>query len=236
MSTLYLMPNLLGEGAIEWSLPQNVINIARQVKHWFVEDEKAARRFLKLCGVMPPFEGIRMYLIDKHSPLSLGRGVGGEILKQIGESDAAVLSEAGCPVIADPGNNIVRAWRSKGGIVKPLTGPSSILLALMASGFNGQSFTFHGYLPIQSEARMKKIRELEAAASKTGYTQLFIETPFRNESLFSDLLKSCKENTLLSIAMDLTLASEEIKTYRISEWKKQKIELKNRPAVFSIFV
>jgi 16S rRNA (cytidine1402-2'-O)-methyltransferase len=149
-------------------------------------------------------------------------------------NDVGLMSEAGCPGIADPGADIVAEAHRKGIKVVPLVGPSSLLLALMASGFNGQSFTFHGYIPIDKAERAKKIKELEALAEK-NQTQLFIETPFRNDSMLDDVLKTCKPQTRLCIACDITASTEFIKTMSIGDWKKQVPDLRKRPAIFLLF-
>ena len=157
------------------------------------------------------------------------------IFTSAGENNIGILSEAGCPGVADPGSNLVLAAYARGWKVIPLVGPSSILMSLMASGLNGQSFTFHGYLPVGGSERTNKIKELELLSSQTGYTQVFIETPFRNEHLYADILKACKQNTLLSIACDITLPSEEINTLNIEQWIKKTVEVKNRQVVFSMW-
>lgn len=230
--TIYLIPNLLGDASVEASLPPQNIEIVQRLKHFAVESEKSARKFLKLCGVMPPFEGINFYLLDKRSkPDELQ-----EILTKIGRDDIGILSEAGCPAVADPGANLVNLGHQKEMVIKPLVGPSSVLLAVMASGMNGQGFSFHGYLPVQSNERMQKIRELEADSATTGYMHLFIETPFRNQHLLEDIIKNCRQNTMLSVACDLTLPTEEIKTMNVESWRKSGIDLKNRQAIFSLWV
>jgi len=232
-STIYLIPNLLGDADIKSSLPDGVVDVVRTLKHFIVEDEKSARKFLKLCGVMPPFEGISFYVLDKHTS-SADRS---EILKAITGHESGILSEAGCPGIADPGADIIAMAHQRSFTVRPLVGPSSILLALIASGFNGQAFSFHGYLPANAIERIRKIKELEAESAKTGYTQIFIETPFRNDFLFQDILAQCKPLTLFSVACDITLPTEEIVSANIKEWQKRKVpELRGRPTVFSLLV
>ncbi len=232
LSTIYLIPNLLGDTDLATSLPQGVVEIVRKLKHFIVEDEKNARKFLKLCEVLPPFEGISFYVLDKHTT----NNEKSEILEAIAGSESGILSEAGCPGIADPGADIVGQAHRKGFIVKPLVGPSSILLALIASGFNGQQFSFHGYLPVNSGERIKRIREIEADSYRTGYTQIFIETPFRNEAVLGDILTSCKPNTLLSIAAEITTPAEFIRSASIKDWQSKPMpELRGKPAVFQIW-
>ena len=230
MPSIYLIPNTLGESPIERSFPVYNLEIIRSIKHFAVESEKSARKFLKSCGVLPPFAGIHLNLLDKRTnatELSL-------ILSDANGEDIGIISEAGCPGVADPGSNLVLAAYGNGWNVIPLVGPSSILLSMMASGMNGQAFTFHGYLPVGGSERVNKIKELELLSSQTQYTQIFIETPFRNEHLYADILKACKQNTLLSIACDITLPTEEIRTMNIESWRKNPIVIKNRQVVFSM--
>jgi len=181
---------------------------------------------------MPPFEGITFHVLNKHTT-SIEKS---HILDAIKGVECGILSEAGCPGIADPGAEIVGQAHRKGFIIKPLVGPSSILLGLIASGFNGQAFSFHGYLPVNPGERVKKLKELESETIKSGYTQIFIETPFRNEALVKDILATCKPATLLSIAIDITLPAEFIRSASIKDWQSKALpELKGRPAVFSIW-
>jgi 16S rRNA (cytidine1402-2'-O)-methyltransferase len=233
MSTIYLIPNLLGDADFKTSLPEGVVDVVRSLKNFIVEDEKNARKFLKLCGVMPPYDDIAFYVLDKHTSSSERS----EILKEITDKESGIISEAGCPAIADPGADIIAMAHQRNFTVRPLVGPSSILMALIASGFNGQAFNFHGYLPVTQLERVKRVKELEADSAKTGYTQIFIETPFRNESMFSDILANCKPTTLLSVACDITLPTEEIKSANIKEWQKIAAPaLRGRPSVFSLLV
>jgi 16S rRNA (cytidine1402-2'-O)-methyltransferase len=223
----------LGEADLNSSLPQGVIEIVKKLKHFIVEDEKSARKFLKLCGVMPPYDALSFYVLNKHT----SRTEKDEILAQISGKESGILSEAGCPAIADPGADIIGPAHQKNFIIKPLVGPSSILMALIASGFNGQAFTFHGYLPVNSGERISMLKEIETIASRTGYTQIFIETPFRNETVLQDILKSCKPETFLSVSSDLTLSAEDVKSATIKDWQKSTLpNLKGRPSVFCIWV
>jgi 16S rRNA (cytidine1402-2'-O)-methyltransferase len=229
---IYLIPNTLGDTSPEYSLTPGLIKTVQSLKHFIVENEKSARKFLMMCGVRPPFEGIRMYVLDKHTTPAEMSG----ILTSIGSNESGLLSEAGCPAVADPGAVLVKMAHERKIQVKPLVGPSSILLALMASGFNGQAFSFHGYLPVQQAERVRKIKELENLAQNSGYSQLFIETPFRNEALLGDLVNTCQPGTMLSVACDLTLESEEIRSMPASRWKTGDWKLRGRPAVFSLWV
>jgi 16S rRNA (cytidine1402-2'-O)-methyltransferase len=229
--TLHLIPNTLGESPIENALPQEVINVVRSVKYFVVENEKSARKFLKTCGVMPPFEGIEMFVLDKHSTPQDKIA----ILKLLKEHDFGMLSEAGCPAIADPGADLVLMAHEQGYEVRPLVGPSSILLALMGAGFNGQGFTFHGYLPVPQQERIARLKELETQSAQNAYTQVFIETPFRNEALLADILKNCAPQTYLSVSYNLTMPDQQIITKPVDKWKITDLELRGKPAVFCLW-
>ncbi|MCO5937247.1 SAM-dependent methyltransferase [Mucilaginibacter sp. RB4R14] len=230
--TLFLIPVPLADEAAAQSFTPYLVDTINSVKEYIVENEKTARRFLKLAGLKTPQSELVIHDYGKHN-----RDAGlKEFLKGlIAGNDVGLMSEAGCPGIADPGADIVAEAHKKGIKVVPLVGPSSILLALMASGFNGQSFTFNGYLPIDKIERSKRIKELEALAEKSHQTQMFIETPFRNDSMLQEVLKSCKPTTRLCIACDITAPTEFIKTLPISEWLKQVPDLRKRPAVFLLF-
>ena len=229
--TLYLIPVPLADEAAAQSFTPYLVDTINSVKEYIVENEKTARRFLKLAGLKTPQSELVIHDYGKHN-----RDAGlKEFFKgMVTGNDVGLMSEAGCPGIADPGADIVAEAHRKGIKVVPLVGPSSILLALMASGFNGQSFTFHGYIPIDKVERAKKIKELEALAEK-NQTQLFIETPFRNDSMLDDVLKTCKPQTRLCIACDITASTEFIKTMSIGDWKKQVPDLRKRPAIFLLF-
>ena len=230
--TLYLIPVPLAENAAAKSFTPYLVDTINSIKEYIVENEKTARRFLKEAGLTIPQSELTIHDYGKHN-----REAGsGEFFKglQAGK-DVGLMSEAGCPGIADPGADIVEKAHRMGIKVVPLVGPSSILLALMASGFNGQSFTFHGYLPIDKVERARSIKELEAAAIKNNQTQLFIETPFRNNPMLEEILRSCNPKTRLCIACDLTSATELVQTKTIAEWQKKVPELHKRPTIFLLF-
>ncbi|WP_259065637.1 SAM-dependent methyltransferase [Mucilaginibacter sp. X4EP1] len=232
LGTLYLIPVPLAEEASAKSFTPYLVDTINSIKEYIVENEKTARRFLKEAGLKTPQSELIVHDYGKHN-----RADGNaEFFKglQAGNS-VGLMSEAGCPGIADPGAEIVEKAHRMGIKVVPLVGPSSILLALMASGFNGQSFTFHGYLPIDKVLRTKKIKELESITEKLDQTQLFIETPFRNNSLLDDILKSANPKTRLCIACDLTAATELVQTKTIAEWQKKVPELHKRPTIFLLF-
>lgn len=227
--TLWLIPTLLAPGPPEAVVPAAVLAVTRRLTFFIAENEKTARRYLKAAGTSVPLNDLEFAVLNKHTrpgevpalcaPLLEGR-------------DAGLISEAGMPGIADPGA-AVTAWCHQNGItVKPLTGPSSILLALTASGFNGQHFTFHGYLPIDASARKKYLKKLERSAEDEGISQIFMETPFRNDKLLNDLLHVCRPSTHLCIARDITGDTEFVKTAPLSYWKKQKPTLHKHPAIF----
>jgi len=230
--TLFLIPVPLADEAAAKSFTPYLVDTINAVKEYIVENEKTARRFLKEAGLKTPQSELLIHDYGKHNRDS---GLKDFFKGLLAGNDVGLMSEAGCPGIADPGADIVAEAHRKGIKVVPLVGPSSILLALMASGFNGQSFTFHGYIPIDKVERAKKIKELETAAEKNDQTQMFIETPFRNDSMLSEVLKTCKPQTRLCIACDITAPTEFIKTLTIAEWTKQVPDLRKRPAIYLLF-
>ena len=228
--TLYLIPVPLGPTAPQESLPTNVLAIVRPLTYFVVEQAKTARAFLKAAGTDTPLQELQLEELNEHTkeaeldrllaPLRAGHNVG-------------LLSEAGCPAVADPGANLVALAQKEGIRVVPLIGPSSLLLALMASGLNGQRFAFQGYLPAKEAERTKALRDLESESRKRQQTQLFIETPYRNQALFNSILQTCQPATRLTVATDLTLNSESVLTRSIAQWKKQTPpDIERRPTVF----
>ncbi len=226
---LYLIPTPLGETGFEAGIPAYNLQILKQINTFIVEELRTARRFLRKAGYTNDFEAVNFYLLNEHTPDN-------EAVTMLENATAGgnigLLSEAGLPCIADPGNIVVRLAHRKGIRVIPLTGPSSIMLALMASGLNGQNFVFHGYLPVKPDERTRAIRELEQAATKGNQTQIFIETPYRNMAMLESILKSCHPSLILCVAADLTLETEWIRSMTVQEWKKEKPELHKRPVVF----
>ncbi len=232
--TLYLLPSPIADGSLQLALPSDVVAIARRIDHFLVEDAKSARAFLKLLEHPRPLRDLSIIEIG-HRPRAadiaqwltpLARG-----------ADIAVVSEAGCPAVADPGATLVAVAHDNGWRVSPLVGPSSILLALMGSGLNGQRFRFVGYLPIAAAQRNAAISALERE-SKDGETQVFIETPYRSETLFDALLQQCAPTTRLAVAVDLTGDGESMTQRTVGEWRKQPVDarppLAKRPAVFCL--
>ncbi|MFA9392008.1 MAG: SAM-dependent methyltransferase [Prolixibacteraceae bacterium] len=227
--TLYLIPTTLGDESPYNVLPADIKPLAQRIKYFFVENERSARRFLKKIDQEINIDELTFLEINKRTRhdemvVFLEHAIEG--------NDIGVLSEAGCPGVADPGADAVRAAHHKGIDVKPLVGPSSIILSLMASGFNGQSFSFVGYIPIKNPSRGKTIFYMEQQAVKHEQTQIFIETPYRNNQLLEELTKTLNTNTRLCIACDLTLETEYVKTKSIGEWKKQLPDIHKRPAIF----
>ena len=226
---LYLLPNTLGNQDISTTIPVLINEKIDTIQVFIVEDLRNARRYLKRLNREIVIDNLTFHELNEHTrpeeiPLFLEEAMNG--------ADTAVISEAGLPGVADPGAAVVRIAHEKGIRVVPLTGPSSILLSLMASGLNGQAFTFHGYLPVKRPDRIRKIREIEQVLIRKGETQLFIEAPYRNDALLADILESCNSSTLLCIAADITLDTEFIETHPVSSWKKKKPALHKRPVIF----
>ena len=228
---LYMIPTTLGENEPLEVLPISIKRIIEETDHYIVENEKSARRFIKKISPRKSQPNLSVALLNKFTdPATIP-----SFLDPCFEGlDVGVLSEAGCPGIADPGSEIVRIAHQKGIAVVPLVGPSSIILALMASGLNGQNFAFNGYLPIETAERKKAIKRFEKISRENNQSQLFIETPYRNDSLFEEFIKTLSKNTWLCIATDLTLPTEFIATKIAGNWIAGSIELHKRPTIFII--
>lgn len=227
--TLYLIPTPLGADDIAWTTPAAVRQCAAGLGHYIVEHPKTARQFLKQIGCILPLQEIRMQVLNEHTPFNELEGL---LAPLLAGNDVGLLSEAGCPAVADPGAGLVRLAHQRNLRVVPLVGPSSILLALMASGLNGQRFVFRGYLPAERSKRVSKIVELERDSIARDQTQIFIETPYRNQKLLESLVFTCHDDTVLCIACNLTLASEYISTRTVREWRHSLPELNDKPAIF----
>ena len=231
-TALYLLPVTLGDTAIDKVLPAYNAGIIREIKHFIVEDVRSARRFLKKVDREIDIDTLSFYPLNKHTspedisgylnPLAEGHSMG-------------VISEAGCPAVADPGADVVAIAQRRNLKVVPLVGPSSILMSVMGSGFNGQSFAFHGYLPIEPNERSKRLKELEGRIYSEHQTQLFIETPYRNHKMLDDILKACRPQTQLCIAANITCEGEFIQTKTVKEWKGKLPELNKIPCIFLIY-
>ena len=220
---LYAIPTPLG-GAPSDALPASALATVRSLRHFVVENAKSARAYLKEAGVPCAIQELDISVLESD--------ISNHLKKLQKNISIGLLSEAGCPAIADPGAALVAAAQAAGIRVVPLVGPSSIVLALMASGLEGQRFAFCGYLPREPEARRKRLRELEARSRRERETQIFIETPYRNEAMLGALLEVCSPETLLCAASDLTLPSEQIKTRTISAWRSSRHAIGKRPTVF----
>jgi len=228
---IYLIPTFLGETSASRILPDYNLEIINSISYYIVENERTARRSLIKMGITKKIDDLVFNVLDKHNH-NIDYSVFFKPLESC--ENIGILSEAGCPGIADPGSEIIKIAHKLNIDIVPLTGPSSLFLALMASGFNGQSFKFHGYLPIKNPERSKKIKDLETNAIKFKETQIFIETPYRNMQMLNDLIISCNPETLLCIACDITLEKEFIKTKTIKDWKRQIPEIDKHPTVFII--
>ena len=229
MASIYLIPNLLGESPLTVLSPQ-VAQAVQELTYFVVENEKSARKFIKLIAPEKPQSELQISVIDKHQSTP---DYAAYITHCLQGHSIGIISEAGCPGVADPGAEIVRVAHQKALRVIPLVGPSSLLLAMMSSGLNGQNFAFNGYLPIDKQVRRKTLKILERKVQE-GQSQLFIETPYRNQQLLSDLIETLQADTLLCIATDLTLPTESIRTLPIGQWKHTSIDLQKRPTLFII--
>lgn len=227
---LYLLPVWLGEAGGPELLPPANIAVAERVKLFFCEHERTARRMLRRMSAVIDLNAISLNVLDKDT----SRDELDRYAELLGTEDAAIISEAGMPCIADPGARLVAQAHRRGIPVVPLAGPSSLLLALAASGLNGQQFTFHGYLPRETAERRPVLRKLEQQARQTGAAQLFIETPYRNDALLTDLLACCADDTLLCLAIDLDQPGGTVETRRTAAWRKAPPAIGKRPCVFII--
>ena len=226
-----MLPALLGNSNPNAVLSGDVVSVLPTIEVYLVENLRSARRYLKLLDKHINIDALTFFEIGKHSDFAKFPSY---LQPVFGGKNAAVLSEAGCPGIADPGSELVKIAHEKGIQVVPIVGPSSLLLALISSGFNGQQFHFHGYLPIDGQERKKALTTMEANVQGSGTTHFFIETPFRNEKLLHALLANLNNKTKLCIACDITLPSEFIKTKTVASWKKQIPQINKRPTVFLI--
>ena len=231
-TALYLIPVTLGDTPLNNVLPQYNSEIISGIRHFIVEDVRSARRFLRKVDAQFDIDGSVFYELNKHtSP----EAVAGYLKPLQDGKPMGVISEAGCPAVADPGADVVAMAQRKGLKVVPLVGPSSIILSVMASGFNGQSFAFNGYLPITPDERAKKLRQLEQRIYNEDQTQLFIETPYRNGKMLEDILATCRPQTKLCIAANLTCEDEYVQTRTVKEWRGKVPDLNKIPCIFLLF-
>jgi 16S rRNA (cytidine1402-2'-O)-methyltransferase len=225
---IYLVPVTLGGDDFLKVIPQRVISLTRELRYFIVEDIRSARRFLRMIDKEFPIDESQFFELNEHSSESDAVNYLDPAIKGL---DMGIMSEAGLPGIADPGAIVIAMAHRKGLTVTPLSGPSSIIMALISSGLNGQNFTFNGYLPVKPAERAAKLRELEKAAG-TGFAQIFMETPYRNHKMLDSILSTCRNDTMLCIAADISLPTESIKTKRIADWKSDPPGLKDKLVVF----
>jgi 16S rRNA (cytidine1402-2'-O)-methyltransferase len=227
--SIFLIPSTLGDTSPEQVLPAYNIQLLQRLDVFVVEELRTARRFLRKCGYTKDFDSTTFHILNEHTPEH-------DILSFLEQAklgmDTGLLSEAGCPAVADPGSMVVKLAQELGIRIVPLSGPSSIIMALMASGFNGQNFTFHGYLPVKEPDRIKRIREIERDSLKTGQTHIFIEAPYRNKHMIDSLLSSCGNDTMLCIASNISLSDESVITAPVGRWKKMNPDPGKKPTVF----
>lgn len=229
---LYLIPVMLGETPVEQVIPSYNTTVVSNLKYFIVENIRSARRFLKKSNRDIDIDSLTFYELNKHTDRN---SIADYLLPMKRGESVGVISEAGCPAVADPGAEVVAIAQQEGYRVVPLVGPSSMLMAIMASGFNGQSFAFHGYLPIEADDRAKRLKQLESRAYNEEQTQLFIETPYRNQKLAEDILLHCKPQTQLCIAMNISCEDEYIVTRNVKAWKGKLPEMHKKPCVFLIY-
>lgn len=232
LPALYLLPVTLGDTAIDAVLPAYNCEVIRAIRHFIVEDVRSARRFLKKVDREIDIDALTFYPLNKHtSP----EAISGYLKPLLAGESMGVISEAGCPAVADPGADVVAIAQRKNLKVVPLVGPSSIILSVMASGFNGQSFAFHGYLPIEPAERAKRLKQLEQRIYNEQQTQLFIETPYRNNKMVEDILHNCRPQTRLCIAANITCEGEYIRTKTVKEWQGHTPDLSKIPCIFLLY-
>lgn len=232
LGTLYLIPVTLGDDMVQHVIPDYVLNVARKLEIFVVESEKSARHFLSTIKTIKPVRELNLHLLNEHTDMKVLPDL---LAPLLAGQNVGLMSDAGCPAVADPGAQLVQMAHKKGIRVVPMVGPSSILLSLMASGLNGQQFAFLGYLPVEKLQRNQKLKEIEKRSASHKETQLFIETPYRNQAMMDAILQSCHEQTQLCIACDVSLPSEMIVTKSIASWKTSPpIDIHKRPCLFLI--
>lgn len=230
LGTLYLIPVTLGDDMVQHVIPDYVLNVARKLETFVVESEKSARHFLSTIKTLKPVRELNLHLLNEHTDMKVLPDL---LAPLLAGQNVGLMSDAGCPAVADPGAQLVQLAHKKGIRVVPLVGPSSILLSLMASGLNGQQFAFLGYLPVEKLQRNQKLKEIEKRSASHKETQLFIETPYRNQALLDAILQTCHAQTQLCIACDVSLDSEMIVTKSIASWKSSApIDIHKRPCLF----
>lgn len=231
-ASIYMIPSSLGECRLEKVIPSYISDLVVNIDHYIVENIRTARRFLKKVNKEIDINNIEFFVLNKHTrPEEISEFLNPAMNgKHIG-----VLSEAGCPGIADPGSEIVRLAYKNNIRVIPLSGPSSIIMALMASGFNGQNFAFNGYLAIKKPERIKQLRSLEKRSKIENQSQIFMETPYRNTQMFNDICEACSPETFLCIATDISLDTEKIRSQKVKSWKKSTPDINKKPSIFILY-
>jgi 16S rRNA (cytidine1402-2'-O)-methyltransferase len=230
LGTLYLIPVTLGDDMVQHVIPDYVLNVARNLETFVVESEKSARHFLSNIKTLKPVRELNLHLLNEHTDMKVLPDL---LAPLLAGHNVGLMSDAGCPAVADPGAQLVQLAHKKGIRVVPMVGPSSILLSLMASGLNGQQFAFLGYLPVEKSQRNQKLKEIEKRSASHKETQLFIETPYRNQAMLDAILQTCHAQTQLCIACDVSLDSEMIVTKSIASWKTSApIDIHKRPCLF----
>jgi 16S rRNA (cytidine1402-2'-O)-methyltransferase len=228
---IYLIPNTLGGESTIDIIPQDVSQTAIGLRHFAVEDVKSARRVLRKMDREFPIDDSQFYILNRNTPFHELQQMTKVVLEG---NDLGIISEAGCPGIADPGAELIALAHEKKIEICPLVGPSSILLALIGSGFSGQTFTFHGYLPKERKDRVRRLKDFEGDARRTGYTHIFMDTPFRNMNVLEDLLNDLADSTMLCIASNLTLHDQRIQTMSVKDWRESAYDLSKIPVMFLI--
>ncbi len=232
-ATLYLVPNVISDGKVEDFIPGGVLETIRKLRFFIVEDVRTARRYLRKAGFTADFDSeVKFFILNKHTDTS---EIPSFLEPAMHGKDMGIISESGAPCVADPGNAVVEIAHEANIKVVPLTGPSSILLSLMASGFNGQNFAFTGYLPIKEHDKIKRLKELENKIIQDNQTQIFIEAPYRNQKLMESILKNCKANLKLCIARDIGGSKELIQTKSLAGWKKSKPDINKVNTIFLLY-
>lgn len=226
---LYLIPSPLGDNDPAEVIPSYVLDLLKSINHYVVEEFRTVRRYLSRAGLKGSIDRLQMYELNEHTPQAMIEGYVKVLLEG---NDVGLISEAGLPAVADPGAQLVALAHAHGIEVCPLVGPSSLMLALMGSGLNGQCFAFTGYLPVKPDERKAKIKLIEKVSSQLNQSQIMIETPYRNGQLFADLLAVCSPKTRICVAADITLPTQTIFTRSVAAWKKSPIEIGKRPCVF----
>lgn len=226
-----MIPTLLGGERAESVIPQEVIQKTTELRHFIVENIKTARRYLRKLDREFPIDDSTFFVLNKKTDLA---EIGRFLKPALNGNDIGIMSEAGCPGVADPGATVVAIAHQKGIHVSPLVGPSSIVLTIMGSGFSGQEFSFHGYLPKDRKDRVRALRDFEADTRRTGFTHLFMDTPFRNMNVLEDLLNELSDDTQLCIGCNLTMPDERIQTMSVVDWRQNAFDLSKKPTIFAI--